>query len=62
MKTLTENELHEVGFRSDNTEGYGAAELKRLNSELAERIGNLESFSDDWYNTAKAFADEVARR
>lgn len=50
----------DVMFRLDNTEGYDAAELAVLNAELADRLSGLEPGTDEYYQTAKAFSDEVA--
>jgi hypothetical protein len=49
-------------FRADNTDGYSDAERDALNNELAEKLAAIEPYSDDWYQVAKAFSDEVARR
>ncbi len=59
---LNENELNEIGFRVDNTEGYSSSQLDDLNRELSERVNEIESFTDEWYLVAAWFADEIARR
>ena len=51
-------------FRPDNTEGYTAAELAKLNAEweeIAEREG-LEEYTAAYDERAGQFNDEVARR
>lgn len=56
------NLTRDVMFRSDNTDGYSAAELDALNAELTGRLSGLEPGSDEYYAAAKAFADEVSHR
>lgn len=51
-------------FRTDNTEGYTAAQLGALNAEWemeAEQLG-LEEGTDAYDFEAKRFCDAVARR
>ncbi len=60
--TLTEREIAEIGFRTDNTEGYSQGQLDALNTELAERIDGLDPFESEWYEAANAFVAEASRR
>jgi len=49
-------------FRQDNTDGYSDQELDALNAEWETRSTGLDPNSDEYQQTAKAFADEVGRR
>lgn len=51
-------------FRNDNTEGYSEVEMASLNEEWAIRVDEqgLVEGSDEYYQAAAAFRDEVAAR
>jgi hypothetical protein len=50
-------------FTPDNTEGYTAAQLAALNTELAQRLADIDPNDLRALDAAeKAFADEVAQR
>ena len=50
-------------FTADNTEGYTARQLARLNSELAAILAKIDPADTDAREAAKkAFSDAVARR
>jgi len=56
------NITREIAFRKDNTAGYNQQQLDTLNFELSEKLEGLEMWSDNWFQTAKMFADDVSRR
>ena len=49
-------------FNSDNTEGYTDVELEALNAEFEELAQDMEEGTEDWYELANEFSDEVGRR
>ncbi len=51
-------------FREDNTEGYTAEELKKLNSEWEKTVAdkNIKEGTDAYNEAAKEFSDQIARR
>ena len=52
----------EYEFTQHNTQGYTDEELAALNAELAERLGDIEEGTDEFWTIVKAHADEVAGR
>lgn len=57
---MDEQQIRSVGFTDENTTGYSQTELNTLNSELEERLLDLEEGSPEWFEAAKNFSDEVA--
>ncbi|MEE9612559.1 MAG: hypothetical protein V3W19_14995 [Desulfatiglandales bacterium] len=45
----------DVAFRPDNTKGF-------IWVELAKCVAHIEPYTDEWYEAAKRFAGQVARR